>query len=78
MGEPPYADLHPMKVILTSRAFKSISDVQVLFIIPKNPPPQLDETKFSRPFQDFVRQCVQRDPRAVCSQLPVSVDTEAD
>ncbi|KZV61605.1 Pkinase-domain-containing protein [Peniophora sp. CONT] len=46
-GEPPYAELHPMKV---------------LFLIPKNPPPQLDST-FSKPFREFVSYCLQRDPR---------------
>ena len=49
-GEPPYSTLHPMKV---------------LFIIPKNPPPSLDATKFSKPFCDFVNLCLQRDPLKV-------------
>jgi len=45
-GEPPYNDIHPMKV---------------LFIIPKNPPPQLAQ-QFSDTFKDFVNRCLQRDP----------------
>ncbi|KAH8432623.1 putative Ste20-like serine/threonine protein kinase [Aspergillus melleus] len=46
-GEPPYSDIHPMKV---------------LFLIPKNPPPTL-HGNYSKAFKSFVELCLRRDPR---------------
>lgn len=45
-GEPPNSDLHPMRV---------------LFLIPKNNPPQLPGN-YSKQFREFVEACLNKDP----------------
>ncbi|XP_003744713.1 serine/threonine-protein kinase 26 [Galendromus occidentalis] len=45
-GEPPHSELHPMRV---------------LFLIPKNNPPQLTGN-YSKPFKEFVEACLNKEP----------------
>uniref|UniRef100_A0A665UAH7 non-specific serine/threonine protein kinase n=1 Tax=Echeneis naucrates TaxID=173247 RepID=A0A665UAH7_ECHNA len=56
-GKPPYADIHPMRAI---------------FMIPTNPPPTFrNPNLWSSAFQDFVSQCLVKNPenRATATQL---------
>ncbi|KAG7494584.1 serine serine/threonine-protein kinase 4-like [Solea senegalensis] len=56
-GKPPYADIHPMRAI---------------FMIPTNPPPTFrNPDLWSEAFQDFVGQCLVKNPekRATATQL---------
>lgn len=46
-GQPPHANIHPMKV---------------LFQIPKQPAPRLEGMQWSKDFRDFVSLCLTKDP----------------
>lgn len=46
-GEPPHASTHPMKV---------------LFLIPKQPAPRLEGSRYSKDFKDFIASCLVKDP----------------
>jgi serine/threonine protein kinase len=47
-GEPPLCSMHPMRA---------------LFLIPRNPPPRLKQTKkWSPRFINFIEQCLTKDP----------------
>jgi serine/threonine-protein kinase 24/25/MST4 len=54
-GQPPHSDIHPMRV---------------LFIIPKNDPPQL-EGNFSKALKEFVALCLVKEPKQVSSSAEV-------
>ncbi|PNS16546.1 hypothetical protein CAC42_280 [Sphaceloma murrayae] len=47
LGEPPHSTVHPMKV---------------LFLIPKEKPPRLEGSQWSKDFKDFITACLNKEP----------------
>jgi len=43
--------------------------MSVLFLIPKNPPPQLHGNQWSKSFKEFVELCLNKDPENVRDSL---------
>jgi serine/threonine protein kinase len=52
-GEPPNSEMHPMRV---------------LFLIPKNNPPQLTGN-YTRQFKEFIEACLNKDPENVSANF---------
>ena len=52
-GQPPHADLHPMRV---------------LFLIPKSNPPELIGN-YSKSFKEFVALCLNKNPKNVSNRI---------
>ena len=74
VGQPPYANVHPMRVCLvhlyvsfTVCLIVILSSlptlIQAIFMIPMKPPPTLPKPKeFSDEFNDFIAQCLVKFP----------------
>ena len=60
-GEPPNSEMHPMRV---------------LFLIPKNNPPQLTGN-YSKQFKEFVDICLNKEPENVSVCINISTFTSA-
>ena len=57
-GVPPYSDIPPMRV-----SARLGCDLQAIFLIPNRPPPHLkNESAWSPEFNDFIKQCLTKDP----------------
>lgn len=64
-GRPPHHDLHPLRVLYKSLdIFPHFYFLKAIFLIPNNPPPTLEKPEnFSPLFNDFISQCLIKDPK---------------